>query len=275
MPNTVQRTLQNLAVLLALAAVGPALAQQEPRLPGAPAQNLPAASKPTPKFPGTGLTGAGGIVPRVSVDQNEMPWRAIGRLQAGRASCTGALVGPALLMTAAHCVFDPRTRRLFPPQDIHFKLGYSEGRYTAEARGTRVTVAERYDPTQGIGTMGDDWALVELDQPIGIPDRVLRLRTRALAAGDVVALGGYARERIEVLMVDAPCRVVGSMSDKNGVGLFRHDCTATQGVSGAPLLIEDGAEWLIGAIEVVGAPNAGGGAAALDDARTAMERLSK
>jgi V8-like Glu-specific endopeptidase len=56
--------------------------------------------------------------PRIRVDPNAVPWRAIGKLQAAslnlRETCTATLVGPSTVVTAAHCVFNRRTQRNFP-----------------------------------------------------------------------------------------------------------------------------------------------------------------
>ncbi|TAK99047.1 MAG: trypsin-like serine protease [Rhodospirillaceae bacterium] len=244
-------------------------------LPDAPKVNLPDAPKPTAKFPGNDLTGIGPVDLRTTVDQNVMPWRAVGRLVISGASCTGALVAPALLLTAAHCVFSPQTRQLVPPSSLHFMLAYSEGRYQAEAFGTHITVPDDYDPVLGIGTMGNDWALVRLDHAIGQSDGFIPLSAHAPTAGVEVALGGYAKDHIEFLTVDLHCHVLGLILDQKGMPLIHHDCMATHGVSGAPLLMHGEAGWTIGGIEVVGTSNAGGGASALYDVITAMAKIAK
>ncbi len=263
MPRRIIRTV--LALVAAVSLAGSAPAQDGPKLPSAP--------KPTLKYPGNDLHGIGPIDPRTTVDQTQLPWRAIGRLQAEGASCTAALVRPAVLLTAAHCVFHPFTHQLFPAEALHFQLAYAEGKYEAEANGVRITVPDNYDPVLSIGTMGNDWALVEIDRPIGEPDSILPMRDRAPRAGDTVALGGYAKDQIERFLVDLHCRVRGLLSDRNGVPMIHHDCTATHGVSGAPLLIEDAAGWTIGGVEVVGSANSGGGASVLYEARKALENL--
>jgi len=261
-------------LLAAFCASIPSHAQDGGRLPDAPRQNLPAASKPTDKLPKSGTAEIGAITPRRSVDQNEMPWRTIGRIRAGRSSCTGALIGPALLLTAAHCVFNPETQRLFPPQSIHFMLGYSQGRYVADAYGVRLTLSDNYDPAEPLKTVGHDWALLELGHAIGTPGDELTLRELPPPVGARVSLGGYAQERPEVLMVDSDCRVVGTASDQTGAALIQHDCTATHGVSGAPLLLQEGTTWVIGGIEVIGNSDSAGGATRLDGVLAAMRQMN-
>ena len=264
-----------LALMALLMAGGPLGAQEGSRLPPAPKVNLPAAPTPTIKFPGNDLTGIGPVDHRTTVDQTEMPWRAVGRIKAAGSSCTGALIGPSLMLTAAHCVFSPQSRKQYAAQDLHFLLAYSEGKFTADARGTRIIIPDSYDPILAIGSMGNDWALVELDKPIGTPDRILPMRARAPVAGDSVALGGYAKDKIEFLMADLRCHALGLILDRNGIPLIHHNCSATHGVSGAPLLIRDGDTWVIGGIEVVASPTHGGGAAVLYAVHEAMEKLGK
>ena len=51
-------------------------------------------------------------------------------------------------------------------------------------------------------------------------------------------LGGYQQGHPLVLRADTDCRIVGRLTDAAGCLPLGHDCTATMGVSGAPLPIE-------------------------------------
>lgn len=243
-------------------------------LPSSEPAGLPPPPERTNKFPGNQVIVIGEDDPRIKVDQNEMPWRAIGRLRANGGSCTAALIGPSLLLTAAHCVFDARSRQYFQAKNLHFQLGYSEGDFTAEARGTRLIVPDDYDPVLNIGTMSKDWAILELDTEIGTPDRILTLQRTTPVAGDIAALGGYANDNIENLLADPDCRVLGLMFDSSGAPLIRHNCAATQGVSGAPFLIRNDADWSVGGILVVGTSSGIGGAAVLHEVLKAVADLT-
>lgn len=242
-------------------------------LPSSENAGLPPPPERTNKFPGNQVIVIGEDDPRVAVDQTQMPWRAIGRLQAGGSSCTASLIGPSLLLTAAHCVFDSRSRQFFPAKSFNFKLAYAEGEFSAQAKGKTLTVAPGYDPILNIGTMSKDWALLELDKEIGAPDSILTMQRTTPAAGDIAALGGYANDMIENLMADPECRVLGLMFDSGGAPLIRHNCAATQGVSGAPFLIRQGEDWFVGGILVVGSANGIGGAAVLHDVLKAVDDL--
>ncbi len=70
-------------------------------------------------------------------------WEAVGRLtMADRAMCTGALIAPDLVLTAAHCLYDPHSGRLVKPRDIRFEAGLSGG----SAKATRTVIAAAEHP---------------------------------------------------------------------------------------------------------------------------------
>jgi protease YdgD len=200
------------------------------------------------------LPGVGAHDPRVRVNPDTVPWRAVGKLQAAstilRASCTATLVGSSTLVTAAHCVFNRSTQRYFAPSSLHFLIGYNGSRYAGHAIGIRVKVAEGFDPSRPKETIGSDWALIFLDKSLGLEDRVLSLASDVPEDGAKVMLGGYQQDHPLLLMADIRCRIDGRFVDASGQLLLRDNCAGTRGVSGAPLLINRGGGWRVAAIEV-------------------------
>jgi protease YdgD len=206
--------------------------------------------------------GVGADDPRRPVDVRAEPWRALGRVQlevGGR--CTGALVGPRTVLTAAHCLFGPRSRQVVRPGTVHFLLGYRLGEWTARARVAAIAMGEGFqlerDSPFG-GPIGADWALLTLDAPLG-EGRALRLRRDAPPPGTELMLAGYQQDRPEALLADTSCRALGIRRGAQNLPLLAHGCAGTRGASGAPLL----ARGRDGAWEIVGVASAAAGNAAL------------
>jgi protease YdgD len=192
--------------------------------------------------------------PRDKVRVDEMPWRGLGKLVAtsGRRqlSCTGALIGPATVLTAGHCLYDPEAKSNFPPAALRFFLGFDKGSYVAQARIVAFAISRGFDPENTPRTRGSDWAVLTLDQQLGTPDRILPLRGEPPPDGTPVVVGGYSYDYLQVLTAATHCRILGRANDGNGHPLLVHDCTAKRGTSGAPLLVRDGTRWSIGGVEV-------------------------
>ncbi len=64
---------------------------------------------------------------RVRLDQQGPPWDAIGQVNISTyrmaGQCTGTLVAPNVVITAAHCIMDPFKKTPFPLHAIHFLAG--------------------------------------------------------------------------------------------------------------------------------------------------------
>jgi protease YdgD len=182
--------------------------------------------------------GIGEADPRRPVDPEAPPWRALGRVQlevGGR--CTGALIGPRLVLTAAHCLVAPRSRALVQPGTIHVLLGYDRGTARGHARATAYRIGPGFDPAKG-GPAAADWAILTLDAPLGTPDRILPLLAAPPPPRTPLMLGGYQQDRPEVILADPACHVLGLSANGPG-GMLLHDCAGTRGSSGAPVLARD------------------------------------
>ncbi|MCB2054954.1 MAG: trypsin-like serine protease [Geminicoccaceae bacterium] len=191
--------------------------------------------------------GQPGIVGRddrrpIALDE-QRPWNAVGRLnrEAG-GFCTAVLVGPREALTAAHCLWDHVRGRWLEPETIHFVPGYRRGAYLGHARGASFRFAPSIvmTPEGRPSELVDDWAVVLLDldlqggagiEPLAVAGATLR---RALGPSATLMRAGYGSDRPHLPILVDHCSVLGSSGEGR---LLLHDCDATLGDSGSPIVV--------------------------------------
>ena len=167
-------------------------------------------------------------------------WRSVGRLNFGDAFCTGALVLPDVVVTAAHCLYAKRTGAVRLPERTHFVAGYRLRKYEGHQRASDFTIHPRFalQDRAEASSVATDLALVRLEAPLSElkPFHV----AAGLEKGDEVTIVSYGRDRPEIPSIQSPCAVEARFE-----AIAVLDCDVTYGVSGAPVFRRLEGEWRI------------------------------
>jgi V8-like Glu-specific endopeptidase len=160
-------------------------------------------------------------------------WDAVGKLILGeRGFCTGALIEPQLVLTAAHCLYDRQTGVQLQPDEIEFQAGWRNGRAVAYRSVARAVTHPdyRYGGNDKLDRVTADLALLELSQPIRLPSLLPFATGATPVEGDAVGVVSYAQDRAEAPSIQETCEVLAGRRET-----LILSCNVDFGSSGAPV----------------------------------------
>jgi protease YdgD len=212
---------------------------------------------------------------RVPVLTRAYPWSAIGRIEAVKAdgsgyTCTGTLIGMDIVLTNAHCLMDETTHQPIiqknhsssSPTQIQFQAGMIKGVSLDSAR----VIDYRYGTNKPLKFLGDDWAILKLDKPLGAIYGYMGWQNLDFfnskvrqATRDQLTLVGYAGDFPtqsyseygqggDTAGMNAGCSIEGLETSGAFKGVLLHRCDSNPGASGGPLFAQfsDGNYYIVG-----------------------------
>jgi protease YdgD len=165
-------------------------------------------------------------------------FRAVGRLNiAGTRFCTATLISETLVLTAAHCLYHPRTGRAVPLEEFRFVPAHRIEENAGVWRVAQAVVLPGFTPGAAPEpqALRRDIALLELDAPVP-PEAARPLPVGTLAPGDPPpAIVSYARSRAQAPSINPACPLIVRLAE-----VMVLSCAIDFGVSGAPVFVTTG-----------------------------------
>jgi protease YdgD len=188
------------------------------------------------------LRGVKGKDDRALIEKYNYPWSAIGRINKESGGfCTGTLIAPNLVLTAAHCVWNKKRQKWENPDSIHFLAGYHRGSFIDHSVGTKFFISPTYQPKNGqnLKIAARDWVIIVLKK-----DLSKEIGTIAVAPVDKTSFNelmdkhttfiqaGYSQDKAHILSVNKVCPM---KSYNKMLNVVVHTCDAVHGDSGSPI----------------------------------------